>query len=380
MWANGYLYRTTAVVASAQITGTLTNWPALVSLSSANLKSTANGGAVQNTVTQTVGGRSLTVPADFFVTSDAPGSTQITGVEFESYDATAGTALIWVKVASAAVGSTIYIFYGNASVTTLQGTPSGAWNSNYLGVWHLPDGTTLDASDSTTHGNNGTNHSATAATGKIDGGVASNGGGSQYISMGANVTSLHPTPALTVQIWCKPLSATQNNFAAIIAQDYSNPRGSPFSSYKLGLNFSNGGQYCFEVGANGTSDINTNSGVSFSNGTWAHVVGSYNSGTITVYVNGVKKATAASGGFIGYTSSGDFRISGNSVGGEQVNAAVDEARVMNVAVSDAWVAADYNNQSAPGTFWTITYDETNVSPPIGKIGGASTAVSRAANW
>jgi len=68
-----------------------------------------------------------------------------------------------------------YMFYGNSSVTTDQSNKTGVWDSSFKGVWHLPNGSTLSASDSTSNGNNGTNHGASAATGKIDGSASFNG-------------------------------------------------------------------------------------------------------------------------------------------------------------------------------------------------------------
>ena len=64
----------------------------------------------------------------------------------------------WVNVAtlSHTTDTVIYLFYGNSSVTTDQSNAGGTWNSNFMGVWHFPNGTTLSANDSPANGNNGT--------------------------------------------------------------------------------------------------------------------------------------------------------------------------------------------------------------------------------
>ena len=336
----------------------LTNWPGLISLSNNSFKVVGSGGTVVNTTTQTVGARSLTVPADFLVTKTD--CTQITGVEFEAYSGTAGTAQLWGNQAMAAVGTTVYIFTGNASVTTLQGTPSGAWNANYGGVWHVPDGSTLNAGDSTSNANNGTVNGATAAAGQVDGASASNGGGSQSISMGANRTTLQPIHTITVECWVKPLSATQVTNATMIQQDANSPGAFGGVSYALELSDNhNPGKFAWRYSLNGGIANYIVSTVPFVNGTWAHVAGTYNSGSTNIYVDGVLSTTSMQGSTIDYVNTGVFGLLGYGTGTNEVNAALDECRVMTVASTPAWIAADYQNQLNPGTFWTLTYAQTN---------------------
>jgi len=59
------------------------------------------------------------------------------------------------------------MYYGNTSAASQQNATS-TWDSNYQGVWHLGNGTTLSAADSTGN-NNGTASSTTAGRGKLTG-------------------------------------------------------------------------------------------------------------------------------------------------------------------------------------------------------------------
>ena len=61
-----------------------------------------------------------------------------------------GQLIAWVSVptVSASSDTVIYVYYGNGSAANQQ-NPTGVWDSNYEGVWHLPNGTTLSANDST---------------------------------------------------------------------------------------------------------------------------------------------------------------------------------------------------------------------------------------
>jgi hypothetical protein len=101
----------------------------------------------------------------------------------ETYDASTGAVNYWVKVPTVSHTSdtVIYMCYGNSSITADQSNKTAVWDANFKGVWHLPNGSSLSTNDSTAGGSNGTNNSATAVSGKIEGGAGFDGS-SQYIS------------------------------------------------------------------------------------------------------------------------------------------------------------------------------------------------------
>ena len=354
----GYANHATAVVAAAQVSGTLTNWPGVVSLSNTTLKVGGSGGSVQHTVTQTVGTRTMTVPADFYVTSDAGCATQITGVEFDAYDGTAGTATVWIKPASVAVGTTIYLWWGNAAVSTLQGTPSAVWDaSTYAGVYHFGDASTLSLSDSTSHANNGTGvvgpngNLPFAIAGKIagalnsdfNGGTGYNGGhvtlpanmfGSGNVATESWVYSIDNGAPWTRGPFIMAATGTYDEFAMAAAD----------AAIETGPSIWGGSYY-------GGRAVSANGLV---NGTWYHVVVTgVPSGLVTVYVNGAASGSTASTYFATYGVAPAMLY--DPLFGATKNGSLDESRLMNVAPSAAWIAADYNNQSAPTSFWTLTY-------------------------
>ena len=81
-----------------------------------------------------------------------------------------------------------------------QQNPAGVWDSNYEAVWHLPNGTTLSANDSTANANNAVALNGTAAAaGEIDG-AASLNGTSNYILV-SNSSSLNGWSQQTVSLW-----------------------------------------------------------------------------------------------------------------------------------------------------------------------------------
>jgi hypothetical protein len=71
------------------------------------------------------------------------------------------------------------------------------------------------------------------------------------------------------------------------------------------------------------------------------------------------------------TGSGDYRVGGLcNIGGSvmAVGSVVDEARVSNIARSADWISTEYNNQSSPNTFYTISGQD-----PV-SISGARTII------
>ena len=112
-WPNGYSYQATFTVAAGQVPSAQTNFPALISGTFADFATTANGGRIYNTCTQTVGNNSTAVPCDLIFTSDAAG-TMLLNWEFETYAATTGAVNVWVNAPNLSNGTVIYAWYGTA--------------------------------------------------------------------------------------------------------------------------------------------------------------------------------------------------------------------------------------------------------------------------
>jgi hypothetical protein len=345
LWQNGFQYLTTATVTNGQVLATLTNFPVYLSLSSPNLATVANGGAVQNTVTQTVGSYSITVPADFLVTTDPAGFSPISGVEFESYDPVHGTATLWVNVPTVhTTGTTIYIWYGNAAVSTLRSTPTAAWNSNYNCVYHLSNGLTLYLNDSTSNADTGTaNGSPTATGGQLGGGVslASTDSITTANKIQANTT---PTISCWVNVAAYPSSQTQQIVGIV---------SSSKNGITLGINPS--GQPVLYL--NTTTPQTLTSTTALTTGAWHHIAG-VDSGTLaTLYLDGVQVAQVASSN-VGTAFGGPgLQIGGT---GEYTPGAfvVDEVRLENTGRGASWVSSSFNNQSNPNGFFALQYDLT----------------------
>ena len=356
---NGYTYSRSITINHAQVPNTdQSNFPLLISGTYSYLKTVANGGYVQNSNGY-----------DVIFTSDSGCATKLNH-EVETYSATTGAVNYWVKVPTVSHTSDtmIYMCYRNASITTDQSNKTAVWDTNYKGVWHLPNGTSLNANDSTSNGVNGTVTSTAAATGQVDGGGSFDGSTSR-IDMG-NASALDGMTALTISAWIKPNSLTGAN------RIFTKWRGSFLVGTKLGagdvlrlsVEKSGGGLSIFDSPA---STLTT--------GSWQHLVLTWSQpNAATIYVNGTAKSvtitqdqnvtstgTSSTAVQIGYSSDGL---------GNHFDGLIDEARMSNVVRSADWSKTEYNNQSSPSAFYTISAASGNQAP-VANTGGPYTGTT-----
>jgi prepilin-type N-terminal cleavage/methylation domain-containing protein len=325
----------------------LTNFPVLFSGTYSYLATQANGGNVTN-----ANGYDITF------TSDAAGA-QLLPFERESYNASTGTVNFWVNVpvVSGSANTTIYLWYDNPSITTDQSNKTGTWDSNYKGVWHLPNGTTLTANDSTSNTNNGTITNATAATGRIDG-AASFNGSSAYINAG-NGSSINITGDGTVEAWVYTTSYAHDSSGYDRRILYNNINNT--NVYQL--------TSCPPADCNGSNEFDwvvndstgqhdayaNNAGAGYSINTWYHLVGTYtaSSHAVTLYVNGSSASITDSVSGWGIPPPGGLYFGQRTDGLGRFPGNLDEVRASNTARSPDWIVTEYNNQNSPSTFYTV---------------------------
>lgn len=332
--ATGFAHHRQIAVNSGQVSGggPLASFPVLVNWTDSTLKSAGNGGNVQSS-----GG------TDIVFTSDAAGNSVIP-YEQEKYDPATGQIVYWVDVASLTNSSVFYMFYDKAGASD-QSNPSGVWDSSYKGVWHLPNGSTLTANDSTGNTNNGTVNGATATTGNIDGG-GNFSGSSQAIDMASNVGGYVLTDSFTVSAWINPALNSANEII------YGNIAFS--TGYHLRVTTANKIRFILVDG--GGSLYSARDSGTLSAG-WHDVVGVWKgSGIPDVYVDGVldNNAIISNGSLTSITTSAITRIGAvTDGGGFFFNGKIDEVRTSKTARSADWIATEYNNQSAPASFYTV---------------------------
>lgn len=298
-----------------------TDFPVLVSVTDSTLATTAHGGNVQSS-----SGYDLNFYAD-------SGATTLLNWELESYDPTTGTIIAWVKIPTVSHTSdtVFYLFYDDATISSFQGGSHGAaWNSNYLGVYHLGNGTTLDLTDSTANNATLVNTGGTATAGQVGGGIAFDG------SSFALATLSSPT-SFSLQCWATSSGSIGTPLSIGDAQ-----------STDENAHIFQPGSIAVRYGMWGDNEIDISAGIDWS----VYSLFTYSlSGTSLIgYVNGSQVGTATVGAYSGngVIALGTFANgAGNSLVGT-----VDEVRVTNIALNPSWIMTDYNNQSS-GSFVTL---------------------------
>ena len=311
------------------------SFPVLVSISDITFKDAAHSGNVANNTTG----------YDIIFTSDSAGTTKIPW-EVEFYDGVNGILIAWVNIATVSNTSdtVFYIFYGDGGITTAQNTgsyaPTAVWDSHYKGVWHLPNGTTLTANDSTSNARNFTLvGSPTAVAGEIDGG-ANFDGITQYAT---NTDDFALSgDEVTISMWLKDTSS--GFFGSPIVKGITNNSG----LHDWGILFNNtyNNIYLVRNGSNNSSSSGT-----VSSSVLTYVVGVMSSTTSRVYFNGSGE-TAQGGigtGNTANTSGRTLQLMNSSVISGGV---LDEVRVSDIIRSTDWILTEYNNQNAPGDIGT----------------------------
>lgn len=336
MWA-GYGYFGTLRFPAATVSGTYTNITLVFNANDSKLATTVNGGVIQNTTVRT----GVTVPTDFSLTSDTTCNT-ITGYSWgiESYSQTTGKIIGWVNIPILTNTSnlSITVCAGNVAITTYQGGTAGTeFDSFTKGIWHVPDGTTLNYSDFSSNSTTTTNTNTTASTGQIGGAALFNGLTS---FLGTGVTStLQPTTSITVSAWVNPISVSAT---ARIVDSTNTPT---FTGYGLSPNST--GLPRMIVGDGSTLHIATSSSAIPIN-TWSYIIGTWDGTTVSIYINGVLKGTTTSSS-ISYLNVTGFQIGAALGGTVPFNGSIDEIKIASTSRTTGWLIAEYNNQSNPPT-------------------------------
>lgn len=292
--------------------------------------------------------------------------------EIESY--AVGTLVAWVKVPtlSYTTDTVIYMYFGNAGASEPAANSAygsqNVWDSNFKGVWHLPNGTTLTANDSTSRANNGTNQGATAITGKIHGGAKFNGS-SNYIDLQA--ISDYSSDVQTLSFW---LPNKGTNKIAYILNRSSNADVWGFH----GIVYVSGNLYVTENSNGGEQKIMIPY-ANLNNGDYLSFV--YNWPDVTLYLNGTyyNKLT-----FTNHFTTGSTYKTTIGRAGEYndyfFDGVVDELRIANTARSLGWIKTEYNNQNSPSTFYTVSAEEDNMLSTPTDAAGHTLNVRPALVW
>jgi len=320
-------------VVGASCGGDLTDFPFLVNIQNdANLKSTANGGHVEDE------------EGDDIIFRDANGVEQLDH-EVEQYDPATGTLVAWVRIPtlSASSNTIIFLYYGNECIYTSSEDPHGVWDPNYVGVYHLSeDPSTAGAGgikDSTSHDNDGTDQggmdSNDQVPGKIGGSLDFNAN-TDYVDFGDVADFDFGTSNFTVSLWVKGQGVSQ---PFVTKSNYWGPYT---------------GVYIYKSASQNTYTYYINDYVNFNedgaDGQWHHLVAvreGTGAGQLKLYLDGSQVTTATDARNL--ANDRNFMIHRwHDTASTNSDAVIDEVRLSNKARDLCWVQTEHNNQSDPG--------------------------------
>lgn len=316
----------------------------------ADLRTVANGGKVQNANGY-----------DIYFYSDSTLTTRL-AAERVVYNATTGVVEFHVKIPTltTATDYVFYMAYGDSSIATDPNSDAtygktSTWNSNFKGVYHYADGTTLSVADSTATGNNGTNTGITATTGKVDGGANASSTVTNRIDYG-DFSAVESISTYTMSCWLKPAALTTAyaylNFVkgSGATSGVGHVTGGPADATTSGILHivRNGGN---TYGYTGTGKLAV--------GTWAYLTAVYDGGQATnatklkIYINGTQETLTFVGTIPTTTPSNSDNAGSFGSGIAQVfEGVIDESRISVNAQTSDWINTEYNNLSSPSTFYT----------------------------
>jgi hypothetical protein len=199
------------------------------------------------------------------------------------------------------------------------------------------------ATDSTGNHTVTANNSPTVTSGKVGDSYNFNGS-NQSLNLG-DITALDAASELSVSAWVKPDTLVANN--TILARWGSSLQflfGSP----------SNGANLQFAVDT--PTSVFSSTGV-FTAGSWTHAVGTWiGGGAVALYADGASLATAGNNNTLTLRSvASDVGIAYRAeTSNYYYDGDVEEARIRISALSPQWITTEYNNQSDPSSFYTVT--------------------------
>lgn len=344
-----YRKRITFDPTKVMTTADIANYTALIKITSDNdLRTVANSGHVENANGY-----------DIIFTLD-DGVTKLDHT-LEKYTATTGEFIAWVRIPnlSTTLNTYIYMYYGNTAIGSDQSLTT-TWNSVYRGAYFFHS----DYNDKSQAGNNGTNNGFTsAASGTIANYIASNNV-NDYVAIGTNGWS---ASAGTYEVWINSTGA----FNAVEGYFLGHTTVAAYNN-RIQIYGYNGR---LRVGLGGSHAIGGDL-FTFSTARWYHVAVVYSSGNHTVYVNGTSVYAGTYTGLTTLNTSADVANDGNPAAHNECMGAgaIDNMFIQNTARDAQWMATNYNNQSSPSTFYSISAE------PKVWTGGNNTNYNAAANW
>lgn len=348
----GFLYGKIVSISPSVVTGTtnLTNFPLLLKIIDADLRSKSNGGFVESEYGY-----------DIVFTTDACASP--ISYQVESYDPATGELICWVKIPTLNynANTVINMYYGNPLVNSSTSSAS-TWGSEFSTVLHLNNNPNdvapqmIDASGKTNSGTCiGTMTSTNSVLGKIGNCITFD-----EVDDGISIPDFDYTSSFTISFWFNVSEVNGTSY------QYLYSHGNFGTTHSTNIYFGEDLlaitadrkmlKNIFQDSNDATSTTGLDVGTSLVDGNWHYytfVVG--NAGGALVYIDAVQTASLSFLGGNSYDPTTNIYIGCRSdlnstrfYGGK-----IDEFRILSEPKSASWIATEFNNQNNPSSNITL---------------------------
>ncbi|MEX2514737.1 MAG: DUF2341 domain-containing protein [Candidatus Paceibacterota bacterium] len=346
-------YREKITINASEVDATLTDFPVYIDLADLdseffdNVKS--DGGDIRVTA--------------------ADGTTELAR-EVVSIDTAAQTGELHFKAPSlsASTNTEFYIYFGNSSAVDYQAGDTygrnAMWSNGYKSVYHMqedPSRTAPQIIDST-GGDKATSSGAMTIDDSVSGQLAGNAldfdGSDDHVHMPERHTG--GESEVTLSLWLNPVScgSSQAIYDEAWDDDPDQPRYWQFA-------IDCGTWYTRDTSTGKTGSRNNDLSLpALTNGSWQHLTFAYSAGSgyKRIYLDGAQSAETTNSVDQLTSDEAGFDFIARPNDGSYFDGNIDEVRVATAQRSQSWIAAEYTNQNAPSTFYTVgdaqTVDES----------------------
>lgn len=337
-------YRTITIDKDKCGTEDTSNFSVFVGGTYSYLATVANGGKVEN-----ASGYDIAFYSDSALT---------TLLKFERvvWTATTGAVQFWVNIPTLSVSAdtVIYMAYGNSAQSTDLQDAQNTWDSNFIAVHHFTE-TSGNILDSTGNNNDLTSIQVTdqSVTGPLP-----NGNAIQVVNTsGDYAKNTSPTglptgnTAAFLEAWGKATGDAGDGSLINFGTWAANQGHSLANRQAWVADYVHWGNELY-----GTLFL-----IDFTE--WYYQAAGHNTTTQYLYNNG---ALDKSGSHTAFNNTGANIYYGNtSDGGHPLDGWISEGRISNILRTASYVAANWNNQNSPSTFYAVG-DETSVGGAAAK--------------
>ncbi len=289
--------------------------------------------------------------------------------EIEKYDSAGNELFAWVKIPllSSIDPTEIYMYYNNASASN-QENPTGVWDNDYMGIWHLKETPTVDAEANDSAGDrDGDFMGSMTADDQVPGQIAGSlelDGSNDMIQVSDHGSLDDTKDEGTFELWINWVNAADGDHQIVMT-----------SSNRFTVGAQDGFEWASQGSGNhffypwGGHNSNYNLGPNpFTNGVWHHLVVTleYSTKEVKIYVDSVPMTFTTENVptfWNTLANPDDWLWGGNPDRATRYFAGkFDEIRVSDIVRSPDWIVACYRNQGSPETYQSIDDPEARSGP------------------